>query len=107
MKTRISLGSAEGFLSLCLRNDEDDYVLWRQALAGGSVFFEAGGQCVGGDDIARECTLMRDGLHVVVESGETVHFYFNAMPLDDYLGVVRALEKLYSARPALLEVLDA
>lgn len=50
---------------------------------------------------------MRDGLHAVLASGQTVHFYFNGLSLDDYLAVASALARLYSGRPGLLEIFDA
>ncbi|MDD4928524.1 MAG: hypothetical protein PHP85_04525 [Gallionella sp.] len=107
MKTQVSQASDDVVFTLTLQNGATDRFFWLQDKTSGTVCFEAEGQYVCGDAIVKECTVMRDGMHIVFLSGEIVSFYFYGLSLREYLGVVSSLKKLYSARPKVLEVFDA
>lgn len=107
MKTQVSQASDDVVFTLTLQNDATDRFFWFQDKRSGEVCFEAEGQYAGGDAIVKECSVMRDGVHIVFSSGEIVSFYFYCLSLREYLGIVSALKKLYSARPKVLEVFDA
>lgn len=107
MKTQVAQESDDAIFTLTLQNDATDRFYWMQDKKSGTVNFEAEGQYAGSDAIVKECTLMRDGVHIILSSGEIVSFYFYDQSLREYLGVVSALKKLYSPRPEVLEVFDA
>lgn len=107
MKTQVVQKSDDAIFTLTLQNDATDRFYWLQDNRSGTVHFDAGGQYVGGDAIVKECTVLRDGLHIVLSSGEIVSFYFYNQSIREYLEVVSALKKLYAARPVVLEVFDA
>ncbi len=107
MKTQVVQESDDAIFTLTLQNDATDRFFWLQDKRSGTVNFEAEGQYAGSDAIVKECTVMRDGLHLVLSSGAIVSFYFSSLSLREYLGVVSALKKLYAARPEVLEVFDA
>ncbi|MDD2721814.1 MAG: hypothetical protein PHH47_10965 [Gallionella sp.] len=107
MKTQVSQESDDAIFTLMLQNDEMDRIFWFQDKSSGEVKFEAEGHHVGRDAIVKECTVMRDGVHIVLSSGEVVSFYFCDLSLREYLGVVSALKKLYPSAQKILEVFDA
>ncbi|MDD2775441.1 MAG: hypothetical protein PHU06_05770 [Gallionella sp.] len=90
---------------LALQNDATDCFFWLQDKLSGIVYFEATGQKTGGDSLVKECTILRDGVHIVLYSGEIHSIYFDGLSLRAYLDVVNAMRKLYSAQ--VLEVFDA
>lgn len=107
MKTQVSQESDDATFSLTLQNDATDRSFWLQDKISGTVNFEVEGQYAGDDAIVKECTILRDGLHIVFSSGKIESFYFYGLSLCKYLGVVSALKKLYFAHPEILEVFDA
>jgi len=107
MITQVSQLSDDNSFCLSFRNNENDYILWQQEKKRGNIYFEARVQCAGGNNIVKECTIMRDGIHIVISSGETVHFYFNGMSLNEYLEVISVFRMLYTSQPHILEIFDA
>lgn len=105
MPTQVIQTSDEVSFSLTLQNDPTDRFFWLQDKLNGIVYFEASDPKTDGDSLVKECTILRDGVHIMLYSGEIHSFYFDGLSLRAYLDVVNALRKLYSVQ--VLEVFDA
>ncbi|MFY9260893.1 MAG: hypothetical protein WAO71_10345 [Gallionella sp.] len=105
MPTQVIQTSDQVSFSLTLQNDATDCFFWLHDKLSGMVYFAATGQKTDGDSLVKECTILRDGVHIVLYSGEILSFYFDGLSLRAYLEVVNVLRKLYSAQ--VLEVFDA
>jgi len=60
---------------------EGSYFMWQRGLtedvgSEDGIYFEFDDQINGGHDILVECTIDRDGIHVVLANGNLEHFYF-------------------------------
>lgn len=70
------------------------------------VYFEAIAEGVSGKNIIKACTLMWDGIHVMLTTGEILSYYFQEMNLVTYTTLTKHLKHIYQAYPNLVEVLD-
>ena len=106
MSTEIINFIEDGNHMVGAQNDpETDYVLWQKLEEESEIYFEYCGQQNSGYDIVQEITIDRDGIHIVVKTGELVHFYFNQCKKEDWEKMVSGLKEVYSDRPKVLEIL--
>jgi hypothetical protein len=52
-----------------------------------------------------ECTLDKDGIHIVLNNQQLVHFYFVNCPADHWEALAKGLKSIYQAHPEILEIL--
>jgi hypothetical protein len=106
MASQISISTEEGLEIIALANGAEDYCLWQVEDDRDEIYFEFDDQINGGHDLVRECTLMFDGMHIVLSSGQLYHFYFDAVSVDDYRKLVAFLENIYPKNVGILDVID-
>jgi len=49
---------------------------------------------------------MHDGIHLCLNSGYLLHFYFNQLYLSDYRRFLGAIEGIYAECPNILDIID-
>ena len=103
MTTSFSL--SEEPVGVAAENGVSSYILWRRESASGSIYFEFDDPKNGGYDNVRECTVDQDGCHLVLDSGELVHFYWNPQRHPQLPEFISALRRIYFGHPDLLEIL--
>ena len=107
MPTEFTVTEKDGKTTVGVLNPDADYLLWQVNEADpGRVYFEYNDQSNGGYDVVREATLMRDGIHIVLDSGKLIHVYFSDVTEKTYCCFVEGLQGLYRGQPEVLEVLD-
>lgn len=85
----------------------DEYLMWQLELseAVGSedgIYFEYNSQKNGGYDTVKECTISNDGIHLVLENGQLLHFYFTNK-FSQFSELKRGLNKIYRGQQNVLE----
>jgi hypothetical protein len=104
MASQITISSDEQYSQIiALKNGADDYCLWKVEGDSCEIYFEYDSKINSGYNLVSECTLMLDGMHIVLNSGKLYHFYFNDIAIGDYKNLVASLESMY---PKDLDVLD-
>ena len=105
MPTEIANNVEDGIHVVGVQNDpEKDYLLWQRAKAEKSIHFEWNGQANSGYDIVKECSLDRDGIHIVLSNNKLVHFYFQKCSKEDWEILVDGLRNIYSNDSSILEI---
>jgi hypothetical protein len=95
----------DGIYLVGAQNSSDDYLLWQKSINEDRVHFECYDQSNSGYDIVLECTLDKDGIHIVLKNQQMVHFYFVNCPTDHWENLVKGLKTIYKTHPDILEVL--
>ena len=106
MATEITTDSQDGALSVVAANESGDYVLWQRSDApvdSKEIHFEWDDQSNGGYDLVSECSIDRDGIHIVLSDNRLVHFYFHALSKKDWNRFREHLEKMYSGSLGILD----
>ena len=107
MNTQIAITTEGNVTTVGVSDESQEYLLWQiQEGDEQNIYSEYNDQNNSGYNNIKECTLMLDGIHLVMSSGELVHFYFNNLHKSEYLKLVSALEIVYSSKPGVLEVID-
>ncbi len=107
MNTQITTNKEENIFIVGVTNESEEYFLWqREDDSKTDIYFEYNEQINSGYNIIAECTVMLDGIHLVLSSGKLLHFYFNNLPYTEYKKFVESLKFLYSEQHEILEVLD-
>ena len=52
------------------------------------------------------CTIMWDGIHLTLQTGDILSHYFQEMNVSTYTTLTKHLKHIYQAYPNLIEVLD-
>ena len=71
-----------------------------------TIYFEAIAEGVSGKNVIQDCTIMWDGIHLTVKTGDILSYYFQEMNLAIYTTLTKHLKHIYQAYPNLIEVLD-
>ena len=107
MKTQIAITRDDGILSIGAWNGLDDYCLWQiEEDDQKQSYFEYNDQLNSGYNIKKECSLMSDGMHLVLTSGDQLHFYFNNLSRSNYRDFLEAIENIFTEYPDVLDVID-
>ena len=102
MSTDITVQRYEGVYLIAVQNSVTDYLKWQRDMEKSSIYFEWEAQENSGYDVVMECTLDRDGIHIVLHDGLLVHFYFYGVPKSQWDNLVQGLKDLYIKEPAVV-----
>jgi hypothetical protein len=107
VNTQIAITTENNVTTVGVTDESEEYLMW-QIEEGDeqNIHFEYNDQINSGYNNIKEITLMLDGIHLEMSTGELVHFYFNNLSKSEYLRFVSALEGIYSSNPEILEVID-
>lgn len=95
--------------SISIANGLDDIFIWRfDDNEQEHIYFECiyDEREIGGYGLVKECTVMFDGMHMVLTSGEILHFYFNDFSRVDYKKLCTTLALMYADVSGVLGVVD-
>jgi hypothetical protein len=107
VKTQIAITNEDNVAMVGITDESQEYFLWQVDHDDQqSIYFEYNDQKNSGYNIIQECTVMLDGMHLVLSSDEWLHFYFNDLNRSEYNKLIVALENIYSSQPNILEVVD-
>jgi hypothetical protein len=94
-------------LVVSLLGADGSYFMWQKGLteevgSNDGIYFEFNDQTNGRHNQVKECTVMNDGIHVVLSNGNLEHFYFP--PNFDRLQELQAgLNKIYAEQDGIVE----
>jgi hypothetical protein len=95
MTTQFAISDEEGIITIGAANGDDDYILWQKGLdESEKIHFTYQDQINSEYNIVTECSIDNDGCHIVLKSGEVVHFYWNPprhVGLDKFIEYLRGL----------------
>ena len=106
MATEINGESKDGSHIVGASNGPEDYFLWQkdEKFSGkDEVYFEWNDQSNGGCNLISECSINRDGIHVVLSDAQLVHFYFCDLAREQWEALREHLETMYSRNSTVLE----
>ena len=104
MGTSIHISNEDGVTIIGASNGDSDYCLWQVSNDDkNSIYFEHEDQINGGYNIIVECSVMADGIHIVLANSQLYHFYFNDVSSEQYNSFVDALKVIYP--DSILEVI--
>ena len=109
MKTKLTITKEGEILTLSVANASEDEFTWRyDSNQQSHIYFEYSydGQKNSGYDLVQECTVMFDGLHLVLTSGVILHFYFNHFLRTEYKNLCATLALIHVGTPGVLEIID-
>ncbi|MCW8876135.1 MAG: hypothetical protein OQJ89_06305 [Kangiellaceae bacterium] len=97
-------------LVIAVQDSNGNYFMWQKGLteevgSGDGVYFEYDDQINGGHNIVVECTIDRDGMHVVLADRKMEHFYFPS-DFNKYDELKGGLLKIYKGNEDVLEFHD-
>jgi len=99
MMTQFSISDDEGIITIGDANGDDDYILWQKSLdESEEIHFEYKNQISSGYNIVSECCIDNDGCHIVLNSGELVHFYWNPPRHSGLDKFIKCLCELYNKK---------
>ncbi len=106
MKTQTSVLEDDDLLIVRFYNGDEDYCLWQVEKNNESkIYFEFDDQKNGGYNIVKECSIMYDGIHLVLNTNELFYFYINNLSKKDYLLAKSSMENIYSKTSSILEII--
>jgi hypothetical protein len=105
MKTQFKIEHNKSSLKLTLLDSESDYFSWEE-LSVNNLFFEysSGNKII--KDRTTECTIMKDGIHISLSSGEVQSFYLNGISHSEYNEIIESLKIIYRTESDQLEIYD-
>lgn len=106
MQTKTIRTKEDGVLLVGASNNENEYVLWQKRENDNSVHFEWDDQINSGTDIVDECTIDKDGMHMVLKDQRLIHFYFNDCSSQSWKELIEGLEEIYKSAPKILDIID-
>ena len=71
-----------------------------------TIYFEAIAEGISGKNVIQYCTIMWDGIHLTLQTGDILSHYFQEMNVSTYTTLTKHLKHIYQAYPNLIEVLD-
>lgn len=94
-------------LVVAIQDNEGSYFMWQKGLtedvgSEDGIYFEFNDQINGGHNIVKECTIDRDGIHVVFSDSKLEHFYF-PQGFNKYDDLKKGLLKIYEGIDGILE----
>ena len=104
MTTVITNNFEENTHIVGVQNSASDYMLWQKSTADNNVHFEWDSQTNSGYNIVKECTVDKDGVHIVLKNTQLVHFYFLKCLDEEWLEFTNGLKKLYEKYPSILDI---
>lgn len=106
MATVVSNTYEDDILFVGVYNDPDEYMLWQSSPSEGEIHFEWDSQVNGSYDNIQECSIDKDGIHVVLKNKKMVHFYFVDCSTKQWHLFVKGLKKTYTNLPDVLDIYD-
>jgi len=104
MNTKISNMLENGIHIVGAYNTEEDYVLWQKSENEHEINFEWNSQSNSGYDIVKECTLDRDGMHIVLKDSKMLHFYFSNCLYLEWKKLSDGLQKIYISDSDIIDI---
>lgn len=98
MATEIASELKDGVFLVGASDECGDYILWQRpsdASERSEIHFEWGDQPNGGYQSVSECSVDRDGVHIVLSDSRFVHFYFSELAREDWDRFREGLEEMY------------
>ena len=106
MPTEIAIDSKDDVMLVGASDGCGEYILWQRptgSLERSEIHFEWNDQVNGGYHLVQECSVGRDGVHVVLLDDQLVHFYFSELDERDW-NRFRAVSYTHLTLPTIYSV---
>ena len=91
MKSEVSFQTDDNVIMVGVTDESGDYLLWQRDIESADIYFEYDDQKNGKVNQVTECTIMYDGIHLVLSSGSFCHYYFSSLSKESYREFVDGL----------------